>query len=56
MMVSYKMPVRLRRDDCAVTLSFKKAADQPEEVLSWRFKIDLTAAYQPQPILTDAKP
>ncbi len=48
--VRYRMPVRLRREDCAVTLSFKKAADQPDEVLSWRFKVDLKAAYQPKTV------
>ncbi|MCA1964911.1 MAG: polysaccharide deacetylase family protein [Prosthecobacter sp.] len=45
--VTYRLPFRLRRDDCAVTLSFKRAADQPDEVITWRFKVDLAAAYQP---------
>lgn len=56
MTVSYQMPMRLRRDDCAVTLSFKKTADQPDEVLSWRFKVDLAAAYQPQTLAPAAQP
>jgi peptidoglycan/xylan/chitin deacetylase (PgdA/CDA1 family) len=47
MTVSYRIPYRLRRDDCAVTLSFKRAEGQPDEVVSWRFKVDLSAAYQP---------
>ncbi|HCN30011.1 MAG TPA: hypothetical protein DIT64_14995 [Verrucomicrobiales bacterium] len=48
MTVSYQIPVRLRREDCAVTLSFKKAADQPDEVLTWRFKVDLATEYAPR--------
>ena len=47
LVVSYRLPARLRRQDCAVTLSFKRAADQPDEVISWRFKVDLPAAYVP---------
>lgn len=47
LVVSYRLPTRLRRQDCAVTLSFKRAADQPDEVVSWRFKVDLPAAYVP---------
>ncbi len=47
MTVSYQVPYRLRRDDCSVTLNFKRTADQPEEVVSWRFKVDLEAAYLP---------
>jgi peptidoglycan/xylan/chitin deacetylase (PgdA/CDA1 family) len=48
MTVSYKMPYKLRREDCAVTLNFKRAPEQPDEVVSWRFKVDLAAAYQSQ--------
>lgn len=46
--VSYRLPYRLRRETCALTLSFKRAPDQPDEVVSWRFKIDLPASYLPQ--------
>lgn len=48
MTVTYQMPYRLRRQDCAVTLSFKRAEGQPDEVVSWRFKVDLEATYLPQ--------
>lgn len=48
MTVSYRLLVRLRREICAVTLSFKKAEGQPDEVVSWRFKVDLNDAYQPK--------
>jgi peptidoglycan/xylan/chitin deacetylase (PgdA/CDA1 family) len=48
MTVSYKMPYKLRREDCAVTLNFKRASGQPDEVVSWRFKVDLAAAYESQ--------
>ncbi len=47
MTVSYQLPYRLRREDCQVTLNFKRAAEQPDEVVGWRFKIDLAAAYVP---------
>lgn len=48
MTVSYRLPYKLRREECAVTLNFKRAAEQPDEVVSWRFKVDLAAAYQSQ--------
>ncbi|MEN3943879.1 polysaccharide deacetylase family protein [Prosthecobacter sp. SYSU 5D2] len=48
MQVSYLLPYRLRRQDCAVTLSFKRAAGEPDEVITWRFKVDLEASYLPQ--------
>jgi peptidoglycan/xylan/chitin deacetylase (PgdA/CDA1 family) len=47
MTVSYQLPYRLRREDCQVTLNFKRAPEQPDEVVGWRFKIDLAAAYVP---------
>jgi peptidoglycan/xylan/chitin deacetylase (PgdA/CDA1 family) len=47
MTVSYQMPYKLRRDECAVTLNFKRAPEQADEVVSWRFKVDLAAAYAP---------
>ena len=46
--VSYQLPYRLRREECLVTLSFKRAAAQPEETLSWKFKINLAASYLPK--------
>ncbi|MBB5038128.1 polysaccharide deacetylase family protein [Prosthecobacter dejongeii] len=48
MTVSYRLPYRLRRQDCAVTLSFKRAEGMPDEVVTWRFKLDLEASYLPQ--------
>ena len=45
--VRYQFPYRLRREECAVSLSFQRDATQPAEVVSWRFKIDLPAAYLP---------
>lgn len=47
MRLSYRFPYRLRREECAVSLSFQRDATQPAEVVSWRFKIDLAAAYLP---------
>ena len=46
--VTYRLPYRLRQQDCAVTLNFKRSAELADEVISWRFKIDLEAAYLPQ--------
>ena len=47
MVVRFKFPYKLRREDCAVSLSFQRDATQPAEVVSWRFRIDLKAAYLP---------
>jgi peptidoglycan/xylan/chitin deacetylase (PgdA/CDA1 family) len=47
MTVTYQMPYKLRREDCAVTLNFKRTADQQDEVVNWRFKVNLAAAYVP---------
>lgn len=47
MKVRYEFTYKLRREECAVTLSFQRDATQPAEVISWRFKIDLAAAYLP---------
>lgn len=46
--VSYTLPFRLHSEDCAVTLSFKRTSEPAEEVVSWRFKVDLEANYLPQ--------
>jgi peptidoglycan/xylan/chitin deacetylase (PgdA/CDA1 family) len=44
---SYQVPIKIRRPDVNATLTFKRATDQPEELVNWSFKIDLTAAYLP---------
>jgi peptidoglycan/xylan/chitin deacetylase (PgdA/CDA1 family) len=46
--IRYQLPYKIRRDDCLVTLSFKRGAEQPEETMSWKFKIDLVASYLPK--------
>ena len=43
----FQFPYKLRKEDCAVSLSFQRDATQPAEVVSWRFRIDLKAAYLP---------
>lgn len=48
MTVSYQMPYRLRAESCSITLSFKRSAELPDEVVNWRFKVDLAASYLPQ--------
>lgn len=47
MIVRYEFPYKLRREECTLSLSFQRDATQPAEVVSWRFKIDLAAAYLP---------
>jgi len=47
MTVSYQLPYKLRREDCAITLSFKRAPELADEVVNWRFKVDLAASYTP---------
>lgn len=47
MIARYQFPYRIRREECVVSLSFQREASQPAEVLNWRFKIDLKAAYLP---------
>jgi peptidoglycan/xylan/chitin deacetylase (PgdA/CDA1 family) len=54
--VSYRVPIKLRRSDYSVTLSFKRAEDQPEEMLHWSFKLDLAAAYLPPDQATAVAP
>ncbi|MDI1312327.1 polysaccharide deacetylase family protein [Prosthecobacter sp.] len=49
MVVRFQFPYKLRREDCALSLSFQRDATQPPEVVSWRFKIDLESAYMPPP-------
>jgi peptidoglycan/xylan/chitin deacetylase (PgdA/CDA1 family) len=49
MVVRFQFPYKLRREECAVSLSFQRDASQPAEVVSWRFKIDLAATYLPVP-------
>ncbi|MDB6073519.1 MAG: hypothetical protein JWO89_1159 [Verrucomicrobiaceae bacterium] len=43
----YKLPSKLRREDCNVTLMFKRSTEAEEEMVTWKFKVDLTAAYLP---------
>lgn len=45
--VSYRLPIKLRRPEYSVSLSFQRAAGQPEELVHWTFKLDLAAAYLP---------
>jgi len=54
--VSYRLPIKLRRPDCSITLSFQRAAGQPEEIIHWAFKLDLAAAYLPAEPAADQQP
>lgn len=48
-LLSYKVPHRLRREQCEVSLTFTRADVTPPvpETLVWQFKIDLAASYLP---------
>jgi peptidoglycan/xylan/chitin deacetylase (PgdA/CDA1 family) len=48
MTLRYQFPYKLRRDECLASLTFQRDAAQPAEVVNWRFKLDLTAAYAPE--------
>jgi len=48
MTLRYEFPYKLRRDECLASLTFQRDAAQPAEVVNWRFKLDLTAAYAPE--------
>ncbi len=50
--VGYQVPSKLRREDCAVSISFKRDLKAAEEMVTWKFKIDLAAAYMPQTTFT----
>jgi peptidoglycan/xylan/chitin deacetylase (PgdA/CDA1 family) len=50
--ISYQPPTKLRRENCVVTITFKRNTGQPEEVVSWRFGVDLAAAYLPTVVAT----
>ena len=47
MTVRFQMPYRIRREETVVSLSFQREASLPAEVITWRFKVDLAAAYLP---------
>ncbi len=46
-LIRYKLPSKLRREDCNVTLMFKRDVASEEEMVTWKFKVDLAAAYLP---------
>lgn len=45
--IRYRVVQRLRMKECTANLSFKRAADDKAEVISWKFSIDQKASYQP---------
>ena len=47
MTVRFQMPYRIRREETVISLSFQREASLPAEVITWRFKVDLSAAYLP---------
>lgn len=56
-LVSYRVPIKLRRSDCSVSLMFQRAPEQPEELINWNFKIDLAASYlPPEPVAPPPPP
>lgn len=47
MTVRFQMPYRIRKEETVINLSFQREASLPAEVITWRFKVDLAAAYLP---------
>ena len=47
MTVRFQMPYRIRREETVISLSFQRESNLPAEVITWRFKVDLAAAYLP---------
>lgn len=43
--VRFQVPQRLRLDECAATLSFKRTDADRDEVITWKFKVNQSAAY-----------
>lgn len=43
----YQVPIRLRREQCDVTITFTKQGSKQSETLVWPLKIDLEASYLP---------
>jgi peptidoglycan/xylan/chitin deacetylase (PgdA/CDA1 family) len=52
----YHLPHRLRREQCEVTVSFKRQGAEKAESLLWTFKINLAANYLPQPVADSSPP
>jgi len=52
----YQVQQRLRLDDCAATLVFRRVDAEKDEVVSWKFKIDQKADYLPKEIVTQPQP
>ncbi len=44
----YQMPYRIRTEDCLLTLKFRRAGAESDEVVNWRFKVDLKSDYLPK--------
>ena len=47
-LLTYQIPYKLRREECFVTIQFKRDEKAPEEVVTWKFRIDLAASYLPK--------
>jgi len=45
--VRYQFPYRIRREEVVVSLTFQRQDTPQAEVINWRFKVDLAAAYAP---------
>jgi peptidoglycan/xylan/chitin deacetylase (PgdA/CDA1 family) len=54
--ISYRVPQRLRLDECTVNLSFRRTDAEKDELVSWKFKIDQSASYLPQELVTEPAP
>ena len=56
--VSFRVPQRLRAEDCSVALTFRRSDSDKDEVVTWKFKIDQKASYTnagPPPVAVPVK-
>lgn len=47
--ISFRVPQKIRLDNCSITISFKRQGAEKNELLSWSFDIDRSADYLPLP-------
>lgn len=48
--ISHRIRESLRSNECSVLVTFRRAGQPRPESVTWRFFVDLTAAYLPEPV------
>jgi peptidoglycan/xylan/chitin deacetylase (PgdA/CDA1 family) len=46
--LTYQVPYKLRQEECFVTVHFKRNETAPDEMVTWKFKVNLAASYLPK--------